>query len=93
MGLFSRKPDRELQAQLIKNATNAVNWFRFVLQHKRTNPKKGMEDSAFDLTIKDNRDAIRGAIVDQIRDHQLAASTGSIGEWLISCLRDALRLN
>ncbi len=75
MGLFTRKPNRALQAEFIKQATNTVNWFGCALRDKETNPRAGMEDAAVDLTIQDNRDAIRDELVRLIRQHQLPGCT------------------
>jgi nitrogen-specific signal transduction histidine kinase len=71
MGLFSRKPDRGLEAELAKQASGARNLLGYALTHKKTNPPAGMEGAALDLTIKENRDAIRDELVRLIREHQL----------------------
>ncbi len=75
MGLFTRKPNRALQAEFSKQATNVVNWFGCALRDKETNPRAGMEDAAVDLTIQDNRDAIKDELIRLIRQHQLQGCT------------------
>lgn len=80
MGFFSKKPDRALQGELIKQANNAMNWFGFALRFQKTNPPAGMEDSAIDLTVKTNRDAIKREIVRLISECGLMGCTeGEIG--------------
>jgi hypothetical protein len=75
MGLFSRKPDRGLQAELAKQANGARNLLGYALIHKETNPPAGVEGAALDLTIKENRDAVRDELVRLIREHQLSGCT------------------
>jgi hypothetical protein len=77
MGLFSRKPDRGLEAELAKQASGARNLLGYALTHKKTNPPAGMEGAALDFTIKENRDAIRDELVRLIREHQLSGCTES----------------
>jgi hypothetical protein len=80
MGFFSKKPNRALQAEFIKQANNAVNWFGTALQSKKTSSLTGMDDSTLDLTVKGNRDAIREGLVHLIREHGLTGCTeGEIG--------------
>jgi hypothetical protein len=71
MGLFTRKPDRGLKAELEKQAVGALNIFGHALQMKKTNAPAGKEHEAIDLTIEENRDAIRNEIVRVIHDYGL----------------------
>lgn len=75
MGLFSRKPDQALQAELARQAGQVFNWFGSALRFKKAGPPVGMEDAALDLTVKENRDAIRNELVRLIREHRLAGCT------------------
>lgn len=80
MGFFSKKPNRALQAEFIKQANQALGLFGRALETKETAPQDGMEDSAFDLTVKKNRDAIREELVRLIREQGLTGCTeGEIG--------------
>lgn len=69
MGWFTPKPGRTLQAELLKQATGAQNIFGIALHRKTTNPAKGQDP--LDLTIKENRDAIRDELVRVIREYGL----------------------
>ncbi len=75
MGLFTRKPNRALQAEFIKQANHTLNLFGYALRFKKTIPPAGMEDAALDLTIKENREGIGDELVDLIREHQLSGCT------------------
>ena len=75
MGLFSKKPNRAIQAEFIKQANGAMNWFGVALRSKKTNPPSEKEDLALDLTVKENREAIREELVRLIREHGLAGCT------------------
>ena len=60
-----------------------MNWFGIALRFKKTNPRSGMEDTALDLTIRENREAISKELVRLIREHNLAGCT----EGEIACHR------
>lgn len=75
MGLFTRKPNRALQAEFMKQANQALVMFGYALEFKKTIPRDGMEHEALDLTTKKNRDAIRDKLVHLIREHQLSGCT------------------
>ncbi len=77
MGLFSRRPDRGLEAELLKQGNHAMNWFGYALRFQKSNPRIGMEDQAVDLTAKQNRDAIRDELVRIIRRHRLSGCSES----------------
>lgn len=71
MGLFTRKPSRGHQAELVKQANSALQIFGHALQFKETIPAAGAEDDALDLTTKENRDAIRDELVRIIQEYGL----------------------
>jgi len=71
MSLFTRKPGRTLQAELVKQANGALNIFGHALQFKTTNPAIGRADDALDLTVRENRDAIRDELVRIIHEYGL----------------------
>jgi hypothetical protein len=69
MRLFARKPSRALVAEFVKQANGVLNIFGYALQQKTTNPAAG--DDALDLTVEENRDAIRDELVRIIREYRL----------------------
>ena len=71
MPLFARKPSRALEAEFVKQANFVLNIFGHALQLKTTNPAEGKEDETLDLTVKENRDAIRDELVRIIREYRL----------------------
>lgn len=88
MGLFSRGPDRATQAELLKQARNSTNWFGFALMHKRTNAP---DESSIDLTVEENRIAIRREVVRLIQEYQLMGCTEAEigGDRLVPLSKDA----
>lgn len=85
MGLFTRKPSRALQAEFVKRATQACQWFGYVLQFKKIAPRDGMEHEAIDLNIEENRCRVRAKVVDLIGEYQL--STEGDGQRLIEMVK------
>jgi hypothetical protein len=80
MGIFSKKPDVELQRELIKQASNVTKWFGVALRYKKTFPPAGKEGSEIDLTIKQNREAIKRELVNLISAYGLIGCIeGEIG--------------
>ena len=73
MGLFTPKPDRATQAEYMKQANNAVNIFGVALQRQVTTPSVGQEP--IDLTVQENRDAIRDELTRIIREYGLEGCT------------------
>lgn len=73
MGFFTKKPDGELQAEFVKQATGALTWFGHALQFKKTNPRKGLEDESIDLLQRENRDAIRSGLIRLIAENNLGS--------------------
>lgn len=69
MGWFTPKPDRTLQAELLKQANGALSIFGAALQQKTNNPAKGQDP--LDLTIEENRTAIRDELIRIITDFGL----------------------
>jgi hypothetical protein len=77
VGLFRRKPNRAFEAELIKHATHAMNWFGHALQLQETNPQVGTEGQGVDLTVKENRGAIRDDLVRIICAYELSGCSES----------------
>ena len=61
MGLFTRKPSRGIEDEMVNLANGALSVFGYALQHKTTNP--GLDGEELDLTVKENRNAIRHELV------------------------------
>ena len=74
MGLFTRKPSRDLEAEFVKRATQVCQFFGYVLQFKKVAPRDGMEHEALDLNIEDNRSQIKARLVDLISEYQLGTA-------------------
>ena len=55
----------------MSDAQGALNIFGCAVEHRRTNPAKGNEDAVIDLTLKENRDAIRQKLVHIIHQYGL----------------------
>jgi hypothetical protein len=88
MGFFSRKPDKELQAEFVKQATYAVTWFGHALRFKSTNPNKALKNEGLDLTDAKNRTAIHVGLIKLIQTHSLSGDPSSQStESLISLVK------
>ena len=89
MGFFTKRPSREMQATYIKGADLAMNVFGYALQKKTPNPPKNQfEDHAIDLTVGDNRTAIRGEICRLVRDCHFTSATD--GESMVRALKERI---
>jgi len=78
-----------MQATYIKCADLAMNVFGYALQKKTPNPPKNkFEDHAIDLTVGDNRTAIRGEICRLVRDCHFTSATD--GESMVRALKERI---
>lgn len=82
MRLFVRRPGRALEAEFAKQANGVLNIFGYALQQKSTNPAVG--NDALDLTVEENRDAIRDELVRIIRECRLeGCSEAEVGVYAL----------
>jgi hypothetical protein len=87
MGFFSRRPDRDLEATLIKQANFAVVWFGHALRFKSTNPSRLLNNEQLDLNDAANRTAIREGVVNLINTRALSGdASGQSTDTIISLL-------
>ena len=90
MGFFSRRPSRELQAELIKQANYAVVWFGHALRFKSTNPSKLLNNEKLDLNQATNRMAIRDGVVTLITSRSLSSDpAGQSTDVLVSLIGES----
>ena len=71
MGWFTRKPNAALQAEFVEVAKDAFTMFGSAIEHKTTNPLRSKPHEVLDLTVEENRDAIRAELVRIIHDYGL----------------------
>ena len=71
MGLFTRKPSRDLAAELTRQAASATAIFAYALKHKKSMPRDRWPDEGLDLTVRENRNAIRDELIRIILDYGL----------------------
>jgi hypothetical protein len=94
MGWFTRKPNRALQAEFVEVAKDAFTMFGSAIEHKTTNPLRGKPHDVLDLTVEENRDAIRTELVRIIHDYGLeGCNEEEISEVRLKSLSLELKLD